>query len=371
MLEVAEAGLMGEAHRRSGEVEEPAAAAGVLRHGDEEAAGAQDVEAGGVHGGHLGQVGAAPRVAEVGPTAGVVERRGVAHPAAGQPSRLVDGPGVAGVGRRRGDQVDGARHVGQALREPAGIAAPDLSEPPVLGVEDVIEVALGLRRPPFLKLDADAAPTQGGALDEGGADPAHGVDDEVGGGRAVVDDAPRQLRQHVAGVLGRPGKIAAGPLVLGRLLGTGPDVEGHRLGRVRVGCHGLPTAIGCADYLRMVAAASLGTGHVHNDALRSPACQRLVGSPPMGQTSRGGNDGAVPEVPEEEPGAGRRRGEGSLRRLRGATVADPGSDAGHERCTACRALIGLQRDCGQIRHARAGVALGRQRPWRAWKPLGP
>ncbi len=229
MLEVLVAGLLGQGHRRGGQVEDAALAAQVAGDGDQQPTRPQDLEAAGVHGGHLGQVGGAAGVAEVGRVGGVVLGVAAAQAAAVAPGGLVDHPGGAGVRRGGRDQVDRATKIAEQLRQAAGVADADLAEPGALRRQRQGEVVAGQVRPAGLQLHAEAAASQGGGLDQGGADAAHGVDDQPAGWRVLGGDAPGQLGQHLGGVGGGGRQVAAGALDVAGGLRARPDRQRDRL----------------------------------------------------------------------------------------------------------------------------------------------
>jgi len=115
VLQVLVAGLLGQGHGRRGQVEHAALAAQVAGDGDQQPARPQDLEAAGIHRGHLGQIGLTAGVAEVGAVGGVVLGVAAAQPAAVAPGGLVNHPWGAGVGRGGRDQVDRAGQVGEQL----------------------------------------------------------------------------------------------------------------------------------------------------------------------------------------------------------------------------------------------------------------
>jgi len=133
VLQVLVAGLLGQDHGRCGQVEDAALAAQVAGDGDQQPTRPQHLEAAGVHPGHLGEIGLAAGVAEVGAVGGVVLGVAAGQGAPLAPGGLVDHPRGAGVWRGGGDQVDRAGQVGEQLGQVAGVAGADLAEPDAVG----------------------------------------------------------------------------------------------------------------------------------------------------------------------------------------------------------------------------------------------
>ena len=242
VAEVGEPRTCGEIDGEPGQVEHAAFAAGVFGDHDESAARAKHGVAGGEDLGHRHGVGVAAGMADVGPVGRVVEGVGWAEPAARQPGRLVDHPGVARVRRGGDDQVDLSGAVAQDLGEMAGVAVANLGSAALLAGQHVVEVLLGEGDPALFELHADGAPVEQGSLDSGGADPGQGVDDEGAGVGVFGDDAPGELGEHLARMAGAVRQVAAGALPLGGGLGHRPD--GQRNGRGGAGVvdgHGRPT----------------------------------------------------------------------------------------------------------------------------------
>jgi hypothetical protein len=108
-----------------------------------------------------------------------------------------------------------------------------------------VEVGTGDVDPVRLVLDADRAAPEMDGLDEGGADPAHRVQDEVPGARVVGDGVGGDGGQHLRRVRGRARGVAVAALAGGRLLRGGPHRQrqvldvGDGLDRERFGVGGV------------------------------------------------------------------------------------------------------------------------------------
>ena len=124
----------------------------------------------------------------------------------------------------------------------AGVAVADLG-PARRSGQHVVEVLLGERDPALFELHADGAPVEQGGLDDRGADPGQGIDDEGAGVGVLGDDAPGEFGEHLARMAGAVRQVAAGPLPLGGGLGHRPDGQRHGRGWCGGGgCgHGRPT----------------------------------------------------------------------------------------------------------------------------------
>jgi hypothetical protein len=247
VLQVLVAGLLGEPDGLAGQVEHVALAAWVAGDGDQQPAGPQDLEAAGIHPGHLVQVGGAAGVAEDGGVEGVVLGVASAETAAVSPGVLVDGCWGAGEGRGGGDQVDRAGQIPQDRWEAAGVTDADLAEAGLVGGQRHGEVAAGQVGPARLQFDADAATAEAARLDQDGADAAHRVHDQPAGWGVFGGDAAGELWQHLGGMGAGGGHIAAGALGMADGLRARPHRQRNRLGRLggarglgrRAWCHGL------------------------------------------------------------------------------------------------------------------------------------
>ena len=96
------------------------------------------------------------------------------------------------------------------------------------------DVRGGELRPPGLVLHADGVAAQVDGLDQGGADAAHRVGDQVPGLAVAGDRGGGDRGQHLGGVGGGGGQVPAAALGPGVLLGGRP----HRQRRGRVPCPG-------------------------------------------------------------------------------------------------------------------------------------
>jgi hypothetical protein len=93
------------------------------------------------------------------------------------------------------------------------------------------KIGAGQPRPAGLVLNPDGVAAQVGGFDQRGADPAHGVKDEVAGLGVGSDRLAGDGGQHLGRVGGRFGQVAAGALGGGGLLGGRPDRQRQRLRR--------------------------------------------------------------------------------------------------------------------------------------------
>jgi hypothetical protein len=143
---------------------------------------------------------------------GVVEAVAGAHRRAGPPGRLVDPPGITGIGWGDHHQVHPPGHIREQLGQVAGVALADLPESGLVGCQGVGEVGPGQFRPAWLQLQPDRPAAQGGRFDQGGPDPAHGVGDRPGRAppRASRSDSRQRSR---LGSGGAGARAAEGPAV--------------------------------------------------------------------------------------------------------------------------------------------------------------
>ena len=158
----------------------------------------------------------AARVTDVVRVCRVVEGRRITETSASQPGALVDDARCARIRRRHEHEIDPAAETLEERRERSRVTGADICQAPLASGQGVAEVGTGYRDPAFLQLDTDAAPVQGCRLDKGGADPAHGVDDDVAWLRVREEDPTRQLGQHLAGVPGRNSAHKAPLAAIGR-----------------------------------------------------------------------------------------------------------------------------------------------------------
>jgi hypothetical protein len=229
VLQIREPGVDAQPGGDGGEIDQPTVAAHVLGHRDQQPAGPQHRVARRIHRSHRGTVRLAAGVPEIGRVAGVVQRRTVTQPGAGDPRGLVDHPGIARVRRRRRDQIHLPSDVRQQLGQLAGVADPHLSARPGGLVEDVVEVASRQVDPLWLEIHTDRAAAQTRGLNNGGAGAAHRIHDQAAGTAVGADDTPCQIRQHLARMLATLRQIHAGPLALSRGLRTRPHRQRHHL----------------------------------------------------------------------------------------------------------------------------------------------
>ena len=161
-------------------------------------------------------------VGRVGAVAVVV----LGHPARAGADVAVDARPV----RRGGDHQ---RHpslspAGASLRELAGVAADHLGVPGGALPPGQRDPVGGDSGPAGLVLDADAVAAEVDGLDQGGADAAHRVGDQVARGGVAGDRGGGDGRQHLAWVGQRGRRVAAGALGAGVALRGGP----HRQRRI-------------------------------------------------------------------------------------------------------------------------------------------
>jgi hypothetical protein len=87
----------------------------------------------------------------------------------------------------------------------------------------LIEIRARQFRPARLKLDADGSAAEVARLDQGRADSAHGIDNEVAALAVCLDHTSRERRQHLAGVSIGLWDVALVSLPLARALCARPD----------------------------------------------------------------------------------------------------------------------------------------------------
>jgi len=257
VLQIQESCLVGEVHGGGREIIEATGAAGVLGHRDQQPTGAQQLGAAGQDLCDPGAPALAAGAAEVGWVAGVVEGVFGAQWLAGPPGWLVDHPGVTGIGWGGDQQVNSPGEIGQQRRQPASVAHPNLGQGDLVGGEGVGEVGTGQSSPAWFQLDPDRSAAEGGRLDQGGANAAHGVDDQPARWAVLDNQPPGQLGQHLARVTAGGTQVAPGALILGAGLGTRPNRQRHQLRRIEGGdrswdgdgwWHGGPHVLhGCAE----------------------------------------------------------------------------------------------------------------------------
>ena len=112
---------------------------------------------------------------------------------------------------------------GQEGGELAGVAADHLRLPGRAVAAGVGDVRGGEVRPPGLVLHADGVAAEVDGLDQGGADAAHRVGDQVPGLAVAGDRGGGDRGQHLGGVGGGGGQVPAAALGPGVLLGGRPD----------------------------------------------------------------------------------------------------------------------------------------------------
>ena len=93
----------------------------------------------------------------------------------------------------------------------AGVAVDDLRVGGV-GLVGEVEVGAGDVDPVRFVLDAQGAPAGVDGFDEGGADAAHRIQDEVAGCGVVGDGVAGEVGQHLGRVRGGLGRVAAAAL---------------------------------------------------------------------------------------------------------------------------------------------------------------
>ena len=129
----------------------------------------------------------------------------------------------------------------------AGVAADHLGGPGRAVAAGVGDVGGGDAGPAVLVLDAEAVAAEVDGLDQGGADAAHRVGDQVPGLGVAGDRGGGDRGQHLGRVRGRFGQVPAAPLGAGVALGGRP----HRQAQVRAvggaGARGGPGAGGCHE----------------------------------------------------------------------------------------------------------------------------
>src|SRR5581483_2276127 len=89
--------------------------------------------------------------------------------------------------------------------------------------------------PARFELDPEGVPAEMDRFDDGGADAAERIDDEIAGFGVVADGAVGEVGQHLARVPVRAGQVAAAPLLLACLLRAGPERERQFRERCGVG----------------------------------------------------------------------------------------------------------------------------------------
>jgi hypothetical protein len=131
----------------------------------------------------------------------------------------------AGAVRGRGDDQRylPARRCRCELGELAGVAADDLAGAGGAVAAGMGDPGGGQFGPPRLVLDAEGVPAEVDGFDEGGADPAHRVSDQVARGAVGADRGGGDGGEHLAGVGGGGGQVPAAPLAAGILLCRRPD----------------------------------------------------------------------------------------------------------------------------------------------------
>ena len=206
-------------------------APGVLGDHDQPAARSQHRVAGGEDLGHRRGVGVAAGVADVGPVGRVVEGVGRAEPAAGQPGRLVDHPGVARVRRGGDDQVDLPGVGRRASRRGGGRRR---GEPRLGGV--ACRPACGRGSPRPGRPSALRVPRRRRAGRAGRPRravvpiPARGSTTRAPGSEYSVTMRRASSGSILPGWRGAVRQVAAGPLPLGGGLGHRPDGQRHGRG---------------------------------------------------------------------------------------------------------------------------------------------
>jgi hypothetical protein len=100
-------------------------------------------------------------------------------------------------------------HILEHVEESAGVTVTNLGKGGLFGPERVGEVGAGEVDPAGFQLDADRTAVECGGFDQGGADAAHGVDDQPSGWAVLGGQSAGQLGQHLA------------PGVCWRLVGSG------------------------------------------------------------------------------------------------------------------------------------------------------
>jgi len=158
-----------------------------------------------------GEVGRVGRVAVV----------GLHDPAAGAGGDLaVERRPVGRGGEHQGDE---AAHGGvDDAGEVAGVAADDLAVAGGALGSCVGDVGAGEVGPLRFVLDADGVTAEVDGFDQGGADAAHRVGDEVAGLGVGDDGSLGDGGEHLGRVVARDLDVPAGPLGPGGLLGGGP-----------------------------------------------------------------------------------------------------------------------------------------------------
>jgi hypothetical protein len=165
--------------------------------------------------------------------------------------------------RRRGHHqrdLASQRHGDQ--RQDAGGVAADHPGPPggALGV-GVFDVGVGDVAPLALVLDADGVPAGVDRLDQGGADPAHGIQHEIAAGGVGAHGVGGDRRQHPGRMLDRLGHVPAATL--------------DRAGRLRGRPH----------------RQAVGAGHRGQVPDRAGACSGRAAGAPLGLVGLGRRDG--------------------------------------------------------------------------------
>ena len=143
----------------------------------------------------------------------------------------------AGPVGRGGDDQRGPP--GRARREEggelAGVAADHLGGPGRAVAAGVGDVGGGDAGPAVLVLDAEAVAAEVDGLDQGGADAAHRVGDQVPGLGVAGDGGGGDGGQHLGRVGGRGGQVPAAALGAGVALGGRPHRQRAGPGRRRGG----------------------------------------------------------------------------------------------------------------------------------------